>query len=620
MAFLSGWLYRKPVTLSRASGAVTNYQMKLFVGESAASFDPKTDAFTGADESPLSNGGLWTNIQGTGLKRVSNAVAGIAGAAAYRTAMRTDYFYPDHYCKVSFAGVGAEYAAAVVRARYDSGGLFYYSWQCDATNKTSYHFQTHYQGAAETTVNITGGPNRDTYPIQRLKAIGNSMIAEYWNGSSWVNITTQAATLNNFGAPGIRMYRNTGTTDANVLDDWEGGSIYPAGSYVDCGGKCKSDFSDLRFTASDGTTELDYWIESVSGTTPNQVAVVWVEFNSIGTGDTTFYMYYGNTGASAASNGPNTFIVFDDFNALNDGDIAGQNGWDAGANVAYDVQTSVKYEGAKALTVNSLQDGNSCKKAVSSWNIWLEGWIRLANVSLTYCAILSMNEGTSEITGIGNSSSRLEHLYATSPFWQLIGVPIINDNWYKIKMALNAKTTHKIWVNDGLMTPANLSNYTNVVTNVTNISFRRYNLTSGPQYLDVVKVGQYLATEPALGSWGAEELGIQHYTLELEPASFTMTGAAMLLTRSAISLGLSPGVFSMVGASLSFPKAFPPMALEAGAFAMAGAELSIRRPVSYMRMDPGAFAMIGKPVDVKYHWYSGEAGSNYEFQKQRRKF
>jgi hypothetical protein len=74
-------------------------------------------------------------------------------------------------------------------------------------------------------------------------------------------------------------------------------------------------FNDLRFTNSGGTTLLDYWIESLSGTTPNQTAIVWVEFDSIGTTDTTFYCYYGNSGASAVSSGTNTFLLFDDFNS-----------------------------------------------------------------------------------------------------------------------------------------------------------------------------------------------------------------------------------------------------------------------------------------------------------------
>jgi len=82
--------------------------------------------------------------------------------------------------------------------------------------------------------------------------------------------------------------------------------------YVDVGG-CQADYDDIRFTRSDGTTLLDYWIESFDANT----AVVWVEFNSIpiapGTG--TFYIYYGNPAAAAVSNGDNTFgLLFDDFN------------------------------------------------------------------------------------------------------------------------------------------------------------------------------------------------------------------------------------------------------------------------------------------------------------------
>ena len=40
-------------------------------------------------------------------------------------------------------------------------------------------------------------------------------------------------------------------------------------------------FNDLRFTSSDGSSLCDYWIESFSGTTPNQVATVWIEVPSI---------------------------------------------------------------------------------------------------------------------------------------------------------------------------------------------------------------------------------------------------------------------------------------------------------------------------------------------------
>ncbi len=77
-----------------------------------------------------------------------------------------------------------------------------------------------------------------------------------------------------------------------------------------------ADFSDLRFTDSDGTTPIDFWVQSyISGTS----AVVWVEVPNIPASNTSdIYMYYGNNAAVSASNGENTFLLFDDFD---DGNI-----------------------------------------------------------------------------------------------------------------------------------------------------------------------------------------------------------------------------------------------------------------------------------------------------------
>ena len=72
----------------------------------------------------------------------------------------------------------------------------------------------------------------------------------------------------------------------------------------------KSDFSDLAFIASDGSTALSYWIESYSSSTS---AVVWVKVNSLTTGANTIYMYYKNPSAVTASNPDSTFILYDDF-------------------------------------------------------------------------------------------------------------------------------------------------------------------------------------------------------------------------------------------------------------------------------------------------------------------
>jgi hypothetical protein len=94
---------------------------------------------------------------------------------------------------------------------------------------------------------------------------------------------------------------------------------------VDCEGHAAADFDDLRFTTSDGTTLCSYWIESVTGSTPDRVATVWIEVPTIAAhpDDTTIYMYYGHADAAAASDGATTFIVFDDFERGSNGDTVG---------------------------------------------------------------------------------------------------------------------------------------------------------------------------------------------------------------------------------------------------------------------------------------------------------
>ena len=69
------------------------------------------------------------------------------------------------------------------------------------------------------------------------------------------------------------------------------------------------DYGDIRFTSSDGTTLLPYWIEISDSTS----AKVWVKVPSIPAGGATVYVYYGNPDATSASSGDDTFVFFDDF-------------------------------------------------------------------------------------------------------------------------------------------------------------------------------------------------------------------------------------------------------------------------------------------------------------------
>lgn len=73
---------------------------------------------------------------------------------------------------------------------------------------------------------------------------------------------------------------------------------------------------DIQFKNASGTV-MDYWREEYDATD----MTVWVECDSIAaSGNTTFYLYYGDSGASDASDGEDTFIFYNDCSDLSDWD------------------------------------------------------------------------------------------------------------------------------------------------------------------------------------------------------------------------------------------------------------------------------------------------------------
>jgi len=86
-----------------------------------------------------------------------------------------------------------------------------------------------------------------------------------------------------------------------------------SGKNVYVGNNCENDFSDIRFTTSDETTQLDYhrvsYTSGVSGT-------FMVEVNSISASPATtkIYLYYGNSGASTTSS-TGVYMLYEDFSS-----------------------------------------------------------------------------------------------------------------------------------------------------------------------------------------------------------------------------------------------------------------------------------------------------------------
>lgn len=80
-------------------------------------------------------------------------------------------------------------------------------------------------------------------------------------------------------------------------------------------GKSEANGSDIRITGSD-CTPLSFWIDP--STLNSNTCTIWVKLPSLpGLSQTICYLFYKKTGVSSASNGPNTFVYFEDFSSGN---------------------------------------------------------------------------------------------------------------------------------------------------------------------------------------------------------------------------------------------------------------------------------------------------------------
>ncbi|MFX1351901.1 MAG: DUF2341 domain-containing protein, partial [Promethearchaeota archaeon] len=130
-----------------------------------------------------------------------------------------------------------------------------------------------------------------------------------------------------------------------------------------CDSQCRADFGDIRFTDDDGVTELDYWMEEK---VDFNYGVFWVEIrDDLSTSSATIFMYYGNSTATTISNGPNTFLVFDDFE---DGDTTGWSLDDA----VFTASTDYSYSGSFSGKLEKATGGNGIYFAYQ--NVSLENY------------------------------------------------------------------------------------------------------------------------------------------------------------------------------------------------------------------------------------------------------
>lgn len=99
-------------------------------------------------------------------------------------------------------------------------------------------------------------------------------------------------------------------TDYQISINVHFGSGTDNGSEVYCDSNVNTDFSDIRFTDNDGTTELSHWMES---SYESDNATFWVRILDNLDVNQSIFLYFGNPEAVSAIDGTSTFIAWDDF-------------------------------------------------------------------------------------------------------------------------------------------------------------------------------------------------------------------------------------------------------------------------------------------------------------------
>jgi len=278
------------------------------------------------------------------------------------------------------------------------------------------------------------------------------------------------------------------------------------GENFDLGGHATDFPNDIKFTDDDGATNLSYWVESTTGTTPNQLATVWVKVADDLGSNQNIYIYYGKSGQASSSSGDNTFIFFDDFETGNLSKwTTVQSGWSA--------QSTVKYEGNYAARGNpSGISGNTflIKELSAGRSVLLHAMLMRTDYNDFY--YIRPNFSGHTFANYMYSARNFKWYHSG---WVNLPTPMsyVANQWYAFEIAAdNTNQKWRWWINgaskgeaDALDTANNLLGVTDYLTS--DIFRVPYTSTpGGPVYLDQHWMRAYNYPEPAYSLSGSEEV------------------------------------------------------------------------------------------------------------------
>jgi len=269
---------------------------------------------------------------------------------------------------------------------------------------------------------------------------------------------------------------------------------YSSGGDVDCEGHCQADFDDIRFVDIDNSTELSYWRETYAS---SDYAIFWVNVSADAISDGKILMYYGNSTATDASDGDNTFLLFDDFNdgSLNTTKWSGNTSSFTEANGYLECKSSSKLLYASSLSIADVavesrtsysSGGRGALISRYSSNTYYYGNYRKPNSDIRLVKVIS---------GSATQLTLVSHTFSNS--WDRASLRIVGSSLSFVYDGTTTNTT------DTSITSAGSVGVRTVTLNTPGTDYIRW---------DWMAVRKYASTEPSWSSFGSEQTNTGGWT------------------------------------------------------------------------------------------------------------
>jgi len=376
MGFPDGWGFYKTRNIKRASGALSNWQARLVIAEGSSDVIGSELVTNGDGESTTG----WTTYQ-CSVASVDGGYSGKCFQVTDAAASGSNQIYRDI---TSLVTVGKRYRLSGYVKSGTSGDELYKF----AVHDSVWGWQEYILGTSS---------------------------------SEWVYVSKDFILTQTAATIRISFLKNSYTDGTMLFDSISLVEI----ADITLGGHAKTDFGDLRFSNS-ANGPLDYFIDHVDGTTPNQAAHIDVEIDSVATSDTQIKVWYGNSSATSESSSANTFILFDDFERGNDGDAVGGD-WTVSAGTC-EIDTAQKYAGTRSFrAVGSVGGGGlaTIPMTAASGEYAIQVWMRKQDAA--WASLLAHGDGAKRLSLFANTSEDITTHDGST--YNDTGANSTNDTW-----------------------------------------------------------------------------------------------------------------------------------------------------------------------------------------------